>query len=302
MAGRGASIGGAERRKGEHEVLVFGVLNVTPDSFSDGGRYVDADVALAHGLRLVSDGAHVIDVGGESTRPRGHAYGPGYEDVSADVECARVVPVVRALVAANVRVSIDTTKPEVAEAALEAGAAIVNDTSCGGSDRLLDAVSANGAELVLMHNRGRGEVDAANTDYGDVVRDVCDTLVRASAHATSRGVDPSRIWLDPGLGFAKTAAQSLCVHASLDRVVALGHPVLLGSSRKSFLAALAAEGSAPGPLPEARLGATIASALFGARTGVRGVRVHDVFEVAQALRVAHALDAARPREGSASWR
>jgi dihydropteroate synthase len=222
--------------------------------------------------------------------------------VSADVECARVVPVVRALVAANVRVSIDTTKPEVAEAALEAGAAIVNDTSCGASDRLLDAVSANGAELVLMHNRGRGEVDAANTEYGDVVRDVCDTLVRASAHATSRGVDPSRIWLDPGLGFAKTAAQSLCVHASLDRVVALGHPVLLGSSRKSFLAALAAEGSAPGPLPEARLGATIASALFGARTGVRGVRVHDVFEVAQALRVAHALDAARPREGSASWR
>lgn len=285
-------------------MLVFGVLNVTPDSFSDGGRYTETDVAIAHAVRLVADGADVIDVGGESTRPRGKTYGAGYEDVPSDVECARVVPVVRGLVDAGIRVSVDTTKAEVAEAALEAGASIVNDTSAGASDRLLDAVAANDAELVLMHNRGRGELDAANTDYADVVRDVCEALLHAASRAASRGVPPERIWLDPGLGFAKTAAQSLRLHGAIDSVVALGHPVLLGASRKSFLAALCANDGAAVSLPDARLGATIASALFGARAGVRGLRVHDVFEVVQALRTAHALDAARPRstEGGATWR
>jgi dihydropteroate synthase len=282
----------------EHSVLVFGVLNVTPDSFSDGGRYLRPEAAVEHGQRLAREGADVIDVGGESTRPRGVTYGDGFADVSVDEERRRVVPVVRALADAGLRVSIDTTKPEVAESALEAGACIVNDTSCGASARLIDAVAANDAELVLMHNRGRGEVHGDNIVYDDIVRDVSAALEAAFERATAAGIRGDRVWIDPGLGFAKSPAQSIALHASLAALVALGHPVLLGASRKGFLGAL---GTLPGretPDATARLGASIASALFGARVGVRGVRVHDVQEVAQALRVASLLSQAVPH-GSA---
>lgn len=300
MAGRGESRGeGLGRRGGEQALLVFGVLNVTPDSFSDGGRFLDAGAAIAHGLRLVEDGADVVDVGGESTRPGGATYGEGYADVDASEEARRVVPVVRALAMQGVRVSVDTTKAEVARAALEAGASIVNDTACGASDALVDAVAAHGAELVLMHNRGRGEARGENVVYGDVVADVAATLVASAERAIARGVRRERIWLDPGLGFAKTAAQSLRLHAALPSFVALGYPVLLGASRKSFLGAASARAGAPPPGPDARLGATIASALAGARAGVRGVRVHDVFEVVQALRVSSALASAGETAGTA---
>lgn len=276
----------------EHGVLVFGVLNVTPDSFSDGGLYEDVGPAVAHGLQLAREGAHVVDVGGESTRPRGPAYDEGYVDVTADEESRRVVPVVRALVEAGVCVSVDTTKAEVARAALEAGAQLVNDTSCGASPDLLRAVAEHGAELVLMHNRGRGEVKGENTAYDDVVADVCEALERAVTRASAHGVARARVWLDPGLGFAKTPAQSLALHAALHRVVALGQPVLLGASRKGFLGGLgAAPGEPPSP-PAERVPETIASALFGARAGVRAVRVHDVKAVAHALRTYAALTSA----------
>lgn len=298
MAGRGESRAGADGSLDEQsKLLVFGVLNVTPDSFSDGGRFLDTQAAIAHALTMVRDGADVIDVGGESTRPRGATYGEGYADVSVEEERRRVLPVVRALADAHVRVSIDTTKGEVAEAALEAGATIVNDTSGGASPRLLDAVAAHDAEVVLMHNRGRGEVRGASIEYDDVVADVCSALEATMANARAHGV--KRLWVDPGLGFAKTADQSLALHAAIERVVGLGAPVLLGASRKAFLGALAKR--APGedaPPADDRLGATIASAIFGARAGVRGVRVHDVKEVVQALRVASALER---RSGRPAW-
>jgi dihydropteroate synthase len=276
----------------EHTVLVFGVLNVTPDSFSDGGLYADAAPAIEHGLRLAREGADVVDVGGESTRPRGAVYGEGYADVDADEESRRVVPVVRALARAGVRVSVDTTKAEVARAALEAGAQIVNDTSCGASSDLLRAVAEHHAELVLMHNRGRGEAVGENASYQDVVAEVCDALERAVTRAAEHGVSRERVWVDPGLGFAKTAAHSLALHAALHRVVALGHPVLLGASRKAFLAGLGARAGETPSEPRQRLPETIASALFGARAGVRAVRVHDVREVTRALRTYEALTSA----------
>ncbi|MBX3249620.1 MAG: dihydropteroate synthase, partial [Myxococcales bacterium] len=181
---------------------VWGVLNVTPDSFSDGGRFLDEGAAVARGLAMVREGAAVVDVGGESSRPKGHAYGPGAEDVSVAEELRRVLPVVRALAEQGVRVSIDTIEAEVADACLDAGAQVVNDVSMGRSDALLAVCAARGAELVLMHTRGRGEVCPPGTVYGDVVADVRAELLSAVDRAARLGVARSRIWLDPGLGFA----------------------------------------------------------------------------------------------------
>lgn len=259
------------------------MLNVTPDSFSDGGRYLDHGAAIARAEEMRAQGADVVDVGGESTRPRGAAYGEGATPVSVEEELTRVAPVVRGLVTRGIPVSVDTSKAEVARAVLGLGAAIINDVSGGRDRELVRAVAKAGARLVLMHNRGAGEVTEQNTAYGDVVDDVCRELGDAARQAMAVGVPPEHLWLDPGLGFAKTVEQSAALLAGTDRVAALGFPVLVGASRKTFVAALAPRLSGELPAPEDRTGGSIAAAVIAVLRGARAVRVHDVDLTRQAL-------------------
>ncbi|HVF05638.1 MAG TPA: dihydropteroate synthase [Frankiaceae bacterium] len=259
--------------------VVMGVLNVTPDSFSDGGSWYDARVAVAHGLELVAQGADIVDVGGESTRP-------GATPLDADEELRRVRPVVRALAAEGVVVSIDTTRATVAEAALADGARIVNDVSGGLADpSLVKVVAATGAPYVLMHSRGPADAPAV---YGDVVADVCAELSRRLDEAVAAGVAADRVVLDPGLGFAKKAEHNLALLNALPRLVALGAPLLVGASRKSFL------GTVLGSRDVAdRDDATQATTALAAWHGAWGVRVHDVRKAADAVRVMAAIRDAR---------
>lgn len=276
---------------------LWGVINVTPDSFSDGGRYLDPDAAIAHGRALLEHGADVLDIGGESSRPAGQTYGDGFEAVSPAEEIRRVVPVIEALAGElRARVSIDTVKPEVAAAALAAGAGIVNDVRCAEDPGLAEAAAAAGAEYVIMHNRGRGEVRPPNTDYDDLVQDVLDELLRAAERVVRAGVPRAAVWLDPGLGFAKTAPQSAALLSSLGRFRKTGYRVVVGPSRKSFIAELAPNRG--GELPGAgdRLGGTAAAVAICAAAGVDAVRVHDVYAMSQLLRFAEA--ARRSSEGS----
>ncbi len=273
---------------------VWGVLNVTPDSFSDGGRFLDAEGAVAHALTMLADGADRIDVGGESSRPAGKAYGAGAEQITEAEELRRVLPVVELLVKEHgARVSIDTVKGEVARACVAAGASVVNDVSGGRDPALLRAVAETDADLVLMHIRGDGAVDAENTAYGEVVGEVLRELEGRVEAAVDAGVDRSRIWLDPGVGFAKTAAQSAALLGGVREFVRTGHRVLVGASRKSFVArvAPAANGDAPGP--GERLGGSIAALTAAVLGGAHAVRVHDVRESYQAVRVAEAIGVLR---------
>jgi dihydropteroate synthase len=271
---------------------VWGVLNVTPDSFSDGGAYLAHDKALAAGLSMVEAGAQVIDVGGESTRPSGKTYGE-VRPVSLDEELARVLPVVRALVAQGVSVSIDTTKPEVAQQACALGARYVNDVSCGRTPELLEQVAQAGAELVLMHNRGQGERSGDNVRYVDVVDEVRSELLAAVERAVKAGVARSRVWIDPGIGFAKTARQSIALLARTDVLVATGQRVLVGPSRKSFIAELAKDPRGEAPSALERLGGTAATVATAVLLGAQAVRVHDVAEMRQAALLGLALREAR---------
>ena len=259
--------------------VVMGVLNVTPDSFSDGGRWTDLDAAVAHGLSMAAAGADIIDVGGESTRP-------GAERVDAGQEIRRVVPAIRELVAAGLLVSVDTTRAAVAEAALEAGAAIVNDVSGGLADpTMAKVVAASGAPWVLMHWRGPSRDMQALATYTDVVADVRRELGRQVDAALAAGVDEGRIVLDPGLGFAKTAEHNWTLLARLDELVALGFPVLVGASRKAFLGRLlAGPDGTPAPV-EAREEATVATGVLSAVMGAWGVRVHEVRPTVDAMKV-----------------
>ena len=254
--------------------LVMGIVNVTPDSFSDGGRGPDA--AIAHARRLIAEGADILDIGGESTRP-GAAPVPEAEEID------RVLPVITAIAAeSGVRLSIDTMKPAVARAAVAAGATMWNDVTALGFSPDSPAVAAElGCEVVLMHMRGTPTTMTAQARYGDLpAEDEAELAARVEA-ALAAGVVRSKIWLDPGLGFAKTADHSLMQLRHLDRFTDLGFPVLLGASRKSFLKAVD-----PTALrAEDRLGGSIAVALVGARAGVAAVRVHDVRETVQALDV-----------------
>jgi dihydropteroate synthase len=270
---------------------LWGVVNVTPDSFSDGGRFLAPELALAHARRLRLDGADVLDVGGASSRPRGKLYGAGAPNVSADEERARVLPVVEALAREGARVSIDTTKPEVARAAIAAGASIVNDVSCGASPELLDVVAELQAEYVLMHTRGDGEVQPPNTLYRDVVGDVRDELLAAVARAEARGITRDRLWIDPGIGFAKTALQSAALLAGASELVATGLRVLYGPSRKGFIAELAPLASGAAPAPDAREAGTLAAVTAAVLQGVAAVRVHDVAPARQAVLIAEAIRA-----------
>jgi dihydropteroate synthase len=274
---------------------LWGVLNVTPDSFSDGGEFLAIDRALAQAERMLAEGASVIDVGGESSRPPGTTYGAGSVEVSAAEEIARVVPVIAALSARGVRVSVDTVKAQVAEAALKAGARIVNDVSCGRSTELMCVAAQAGAELVLMHNRGRGERSGTNVVYDNVITDVRDELMRALERALSAGMRREAVWLDPGVGFAKTAAQSAALVAATPTLVATGQRVLVGPSRKSFVAELAMDrGKDEGaqlPAPGERLGGTAAAVVVAVLGGAHAVRVHDVREMHQAVRLAENMAA-----------
>jgi dihydropteroate synthase len=268
---------------------VFGVVNVTPDSFSDGGRYADAAAAVEHGLRLHREGAAVVDVGGESTRP-------GAGRVDAATERGRVLPVIRDLAAAGVAVSVDTTRAEVAAAALAAGARLVNDVSGGLADLAMAGVVADaGCPWVLMHWRAPSDRMQQHAVYADVVKEVRDELRQRADAAVTAGVDPGRIILDPGLGFAKRAEHNWRLAAHLDEIVALGLPVLVGASRKSYLGRLLADDGADGePRPaDRREAATIAANLLAVQAGAWGVRVHDVLGTVDALKVLAAIEAAR---------
>lgn len=265
-------------------VRVMGVLNATPDSFSDGGRFLDVEAALVRAWEMVADGVDIVDIGGESTRP-------GAAPVSADEEIARVVPVIEALRArGEVTISIDTMKPEVARAAVAAGATIWNDvTALSFADESLGAAADLGCDVVLMHMQGQPGSMQREPRYDDVVAEVCEALAARAEAAMTAGVAREHIWLDPGIGFGKHMIRhNLPLLARLDRIVALGFPVLLGASRKSFIGAL--DKGAPA---DRRLGGSIAAALAGAEAGVAAVRVHDVAETRQALTVWQAIREAR---------
>jgi dihydropteroate synthase len=257
----------------------MGVVNTTPDSFSDGGRHLDLADAVRHGTRLVAEGADVVDVGGESTRP-------GAARVPPEEELRRVVPAVSELAARGVLVSVDTMRAEVAARAVAAGAAMVNDVSGGKADpAMLPTVAELAVPYVLMHWRGHSADMASLAVYDDVVTQVCDELSEQVERAVAAGVEPSRICLDPGIGFAKTAAHNWALLQRLDAVVALGHPVLLATSRKRFLGDLLADDAGPRP-PAGRDHATTATTALAARSGAWCVRVHDAAGSADAVRVA----------------
>jgi dihydropteroate synthase len=262
----------------EERALVMGILNVTPDSFSDGGSWFETGPAVARGLELIAEGADIVDVGGESTRP-------GADSVPVAEELRRVVPVIEAL-SPRVRVSIDTTKEAVAEAAVAAGATLINDVSAS----LWTVAARCGVGWVAMHRVGTPATMQDHPHYDDVVAEVRDMLAERAAQASAAGVE--EIWIDPGIGFGKTMDHNLELLAGLDALVATGHPVLVGTSRKGFLGHLAAgPDGTPSPV-EDRLPGSLATATWALQQGAGMVRVHDVGATVQA-----ALLVGRPSGG-----
>jgi dihydropteroate synthase len=261
--------------------VIMGIVNVTPDSFSDGGLFLDADAAVEHGRRLASEGAAILDIGGESTRP-------GSDPVPEDEELRRVLPVVERLAAdrdaRGALISIDTTKSGVARAALGAGAVIVNDVSAFRFDpELAGVVAGAGVDCCLMHMLGEPRTMQDDPRYDDVVSDVRAFLEERLAFAVSEGVNEGRVWLDPGIGFGKTVEHNLELLRRLDEIVAIGRPVVIGTSRKSFLAKLAG-----GRGGDDRVPGTIATNVLALERGATVFRVHDVAQNADALKVAAA--------------
>jgi len=256
--------------------VVMGIVNVTPDSFSDGGAWLDPEAAIAHGFVLVAQGAAILDVGGESTRP-------GAQPVGEDEELRRVLPVIEGLAGAGARLSIDTSKAAVAAAAIDAGATIVNDvTALRGDRRMAALIAERGCDVCLMHMLGEPRTMQRDPRYDDVVGDVREFLAARLAHAVAQGIDERRIWLDPGIGFGKTVEHNLELLARLDEIVALGRPVVVGTSRKSFL------GTITGREAGDRVAATIATNVLALARGASVFRVHDVAEAHDALAVAAA--------------
>ncbi|MDQ1037885.1 dihydropteroate synthase [Streptomyces sp. V3I8] len=270
---------------------VMGVVNVTPDSFSDGGHFFDTTAAVKHGLDLVAQGADLVDVGGESTRP-------GAARVDEAEELKRVIPVVRGLVSEGVVVSVDTMRASVAERSLAGGAVLVNDVSGGLADpAMIPAVAAAGAPFVVMHWRGFLQGSTVRGSYEDVVSEVVDELHARVEAVLAGGVAPDRIVVDPGLGFSKEAAHDLVLLAHLDRLREIGHPLLVAASRKRFLGrVLAGPEGAPPPARE-RDAATAAVSALAAHQGAWAVRVHEVRATADAVRVARAVEGARVPQG-----
>lgn len=263
--------------------LIMGVVNVTPDSFSDGGEWFEPEAAIAHGRELLASGADLIDVGGESTRP-------GAERPPVEEELRRVVPVVQALAAEGAVISIDTMRASVASAAIDAGAAIVNDVSGALADGEMAALVAQaGIPFIAMHWRGHSTDMQSRAVYGDVVAEVCAELTARVEALQDNGIRPGQIILDPGFGFAKNADHNWALLSGLEALVALGHPLLVGTSRKTFLGRLGRpEGAEPSPATDRDL-ATAVTSFHAARHGAWAVRVHDVAATVQALDVADAL-------------
>jgi dihydropteroate synthase len=260
------------------DFTVMGVVNVTPDSFSDGGRYIDAGTAITHALELEAEGAGILDIGGESTRP-------GAQPVDARAELERVLPVIEGLRqrGASAQISVDTSKAAVAAAALDAGAALVNDvTALRGDPAMAELVAARGVRCCLMHMLGEPRTMQDDPRYEDVVSDVKAFLEQRLAFAVAAGIAEERVLLDPGIGFGKTAAHNLELLARLDELAAIGRPVVIGTSRKSFL------GRVTGRPVDDRLAATIATNVLAYERGARVFRVHDVAPVRDALVIANA--------------
>jgi dihydropteroate synthase len=256
---------------------IMGIVNVTPDSFSDGGAFLDPGRAIAHGRELAAEGADVLDVGGESTRP-------GAAAVSPEEELRRVQPVIEGLAGDGTPISIDTSKVAVAEAALDTGATMVNDvTALRAEPELAGLCAQRDCEVVLMHMLGDPRTMQENPVYDDVVDDVKAFLAERIEFATSAGVDYERIWIDPGIGFGKTVEHNLELHRRLRELAELGRPIAFGSSRKSFI------GNLTGAEVDQRRGGTIASNVIAYANGARMLRVHDVAPMRQALTVADAI-------------
>jgi dihydropteroate synthase len=256
---------------------LMGVVNVTPDSFSDGGLYLDPEAAVAHGRELAEAGAEVLDIGGESTRP-------GAEPVGEEEELRRVVPVIRGLSGSACLLSVDTSKASVAAAALDAGAAIVNDvTALRGDPEMASLCAERSATVVLMHMLGEPRTMQQDPRYDDVVVEVKAFLAERLEAAVAAGIDEERVWLDPGIGFGKTGAHNMELLRRLGELRELGRPLVVGTSRKSFI------GKVDGSPADQRLGGTIASSVLAAAEGADVLRVHDVAEVRQALTVAAAI-------------
>jgi dihydropteroate synthase len=271
---------------------LMGVVNVTPDSFSDGGLFLDPAAAVEHGLALAREGADIVDVGGESTRP-------GAEPVPAEEELGRVLPVIRGMIEGGIdaRISIDTSKAIVAAAALEAGATLVNDvTALRGDPEMATVIASSGAACCLMHMLGEPRTMQVDPRYDDVVTEVRDFLGERLAFAIEAGIDAQRVLLDPGIGFGKTLEHNLELLRRLDELVAIGRPVVIGTSRKSFLGKLTGRSE-----PAKRLPGTIATCVIAYERGARLFRVHDVGPVRDALSVT-AATVARPWKTTSTTR
>ncbi|MEX0989870.1 MAG: dihydropteroate synthase [Actinomycetota bacterium] len=288
-------MGSLRWRCGEHvlglgeRTLVMGILNVTPDSFSDGGRFLDAEPAVEHAVRLAREGADIVDVGGESTRP-------GADEVPVDEELRRVVPVIERLVGElpELVVSVDTRKAEVARAAISAGASIVNDVAAGRDPAMLSSVAGSDAGYVAMHMLGEPGTMQRDPHYDDIVEQVRGFLANRVADAETAGIDRERVCVDPGIGFGKTLEHNLVLMRDLDRIVDLGLPVLVGASRKRFIGMLTGVED-----PSDRLEGTAAAVAWAVGAGAHIVRVHDVGRIVRVVRVVDAIRAGTaPQEGS----
>jgi dihydropteroate synthase len=273
--------------------LIMGILNVTPDSFSDGGKYTDLDSATEQAQIMCDQGVDILDVGGESTRP-------GAEAIQSDEQIARVVPVIKAIrtnVSETVLISIDTTLSEVAEAALEAGANIINDISAGQTDkRILTVASDWGVPIILMHMQGTPKTMQDNPSYDDVVSEVIDSLKSRISEALTAGIKHENVVVDPGIGFGKRREDNIDLLAHLSDLVAMGYPVLLGASRKRFMGSLCAVSD-----PAELVTATAVTTALGVMAGVQMYRVHDVKENRQAADVAWAIKQARDNSASKAY-
>ena len=284
--GRSLELGGRPR--------VMGVLNLTPDSFSDGGAWSDPERAVEHGLRMLAEGADLLDLGAESTRPGGGVYGQGASEVAAGEELARLLPVLVPLRrATDAPLSVDTRKAEVARQALDAGADLINDVSALGDPGLGRAVAAAGCPLVLMHSRGELPTMQRGIHFRDLLAEVASELEQTIGRAVAAGVAREQLILDPGIGFGKTGEQNLALLRRLGELARLGRPLLVGASRKSFIARTLERAGRPAAGPRERLGGSLAAAAWAAAVPAALVRVHDVAETVQLLTVWQAIAEAR---------
>ena len=276
--------------------LVMGVLNITPDSFSDGGLFAEPGTALGHARRMIAAGADLLDLGAESTRPGGGVYGAGAETVPAAEELCRLMPVLEALRAeSEIPLSVDTRTGEVAAAALAAGADLINDISLLGDPHLAAAAARSGCPLIVMHSRGALDTMQHRASYRDLLAEVRRELAEAVERALAAGVDRRQLLVDPGIGFGKTARQNVILLRRLEELGELGLPLVVGASRKSFIARIA--GDAP---PDRRLGGSLAAVAAAARAGAAIVRVHDVAETVQFLHILRAIEPSGGEPGEAN--